>query len=223
MSCPIDRKDTQWTILTQNSKGLFTPKREREWRRQRWCCLCHSYQSFAARVATTLMLKFGPIPSENADDLCEVSLKRVQTIQDVGTEILNLVSPTLEIIFQNGQLEVWYDLLQIVWESCLRANADRAKATSLFGLGCHSINLCSPSKRFCFRSIRSRIDWKSNMNFLLSLSLGLRRLLHGCLFSSHSNPTYSWKCYRFHQSRQKEAVTDPRFSIGKGLWGVPAP
>ena len=43
----------------------------------------------------------------------------------------------------------------------LRANADQAtaKATSVFGLCCHSINLCSPSKRFCFRSNSSRIDW----------------------------------------------------------------
>ena len=34
----------------------------------------------------------------------------------------------------------------------LRANADQAnaKVTSLFGLGCHSINLCSQSKRFRF-------------------------------------------------------------------------
>ena len=36
----------------------------------------------------------------------------------------------------------------------LKANADRskAKAMPLFGLGCHSINLCSLFKRFRFRS-----------------------------------------------------------------------
>ena len=36
--------------------------------------------------------------------------------------------------------------------SIFKVNADRAKAkaTSHFGLGCHSINLCSPSRDFAF-------------------------------------------------------------------------
>ena len=59
--------------------------------------------------------------------------------------------------------------------SRLRVYPDRSKAkgkaTSFFGLGCQSMNLCSPSKRFRFRPNRSRSDWKSNMNLSLSLSL----------------------------------------------------